>query len=70
MRVAGGLAEDLKTAAIDLEREEALVAQIDVFTGFHFYGGCDAARSLHVIKREDVGIGGGTGLFKTAEWHL
>ena len=63
------LAEPGEAAAGDFEGEQALVAVGDVALGLGVDLGRELLRALHVVEREDVGVGAGGGLFEAAAGH-
>ena len=67
--VGGGLTEPGEAAAGDLEGEQALVAVGDVALGLGVDLGREFLGALHVVEREDVGVGAGGGLLEAAAGH-
>ncbi len=67
--VGGRLAEPGEAAAGDFEGEKALVAVGDVALGLGVDFGRELLGALHVVEREDVGVGAGGGLLEAAAGH-
>ena len=67
--VGGSLSEPGEAAAGDLEGEQALVAVGDVALGLGVDFGCEFFCALHVVERENVGVGAGGCLLEAAAGH-
>ncbi|OPZ98794.1 MAG: hypothetical protein BWY71_01162 [Planctomycetes bacterium ADurb.Bin412] len=67
--VGGGLAEPLEAAAGHFIGDQPLIPGVDETLRLHLQLGRDLAGSLHVVQHQDIRVGNGGGLFKTAEGH-